>query len=106
MAQPILCLIVPIGDAGGGPPTIGGGPIMPPPSIWPSPGHPAHPIAPGGGGGSVAPPIYIPPEVWPPPPADLPPGAVWPPLGVVVWIPGYGATVITSTGTPPAPTPS
>lgn len=30
---------------------IGGGPVIPPekpPGIWPSPGHPAHPIAPGG----------------------------------------------------------
>jgi hypothetical protein len=53
------------------PHSVGGGPIVPPdqPGIWPSPGHPAHPIAPGGpplgiwGGGNVpmpTPPIYIP----------------------------------------------
>lgn len=67
---------------------VGGGPIQPPsvwpppgkpehpivlppeqpPSIWPSPGHPAHPIAPGG----------PPPGIWPPPgrpahPIVLPP---------------------------------
>jgi hypothetical protein len=37
---------------------IGGGPIIPgpqPPGIWPSPGHPAHPIAP------------TPPGIWPSP---------------------------------------
>lgn len=44
---------------------IGGGPIIPepqPPGIWPSPGHPAHPIAPGRPGGGERPshPIYRP----------------------------------------------
>ena len=38
--------------------SIGGGPIYPPPGIWPSPGHPAHPIAPG-----------TPPGIWGGPPA-------------------------------------
>jgi hypothetical protein len=52
-----------------------------PPGIWPSPGHPAHPI-------------YLPkppPSVWPPPvsiwpptplPPDypMPPGSIWPPV--------------------------
>lgn len=49
---------------------VGGGPMPPgeggqPPSIWPSPGHPAHPIAPGG----------PPPTIWPDP---RPPAGVWP----------------------------
>jgi hypothetical protein len=48
------------------PHTVGGGPIVPeqPPGIWPSPGVPTHPIAPGGGPsqgpGFPTPPIYIP----------------------------------------------
>jgi hypothetical protein len=54
---------------------VGGGPAEPPPGIWPSPGHPAHPIAPGG----------PPPGVWPWPgrpahpiaPGGPPPG-IWP----------------------------
>jgi hypothetical protein len=56
------------------PPTWGGQP----PTIWPSPGHPAHPIAPGG----------PPPGIWPSPghPAHpIAPGG--PPPGV--WVPGF-----------------
>jgi hypothetical protein len=58
---------------------IGGGPIMPPdggtgepPEIWPSPGHPAHPIAPGG----------RPPGIWggAPPYPDISPPLPQPPL--------------------------
>jgi hypothetical protein len=82
---------------------IGGGPIIgseqppgQPPGIWPSPGHPAHPIAPGGSPPQVWPgpgypsnpiaPGGAPPEVWPGPGqpahpiAGLPPG-VWPSPG-------------------------
>jgi hypothetical protein len=165
MAQPQLCLIIPLGPAEGGggvptppiflPPTVwpptppgGGGvptppiyypptspeypahpiapggpppgiwpspgypthpiaPGGPPPGIWPSPGHPAHPIAPGGQPPIATHPIVIPPSVWPPePPAGLPPGAVWPPLGVVVWVPGYGWATFPISGTPPEVTPS
>jgi hypothetical protein len=53
-------------------------PIAPggaPPGIWPSPGYPAHPIAPGGGPsqgpGFPTPPIYIP--ITPPPDSGLSP---------------------------------
>jgi hypothetical protein len=35
-------------------------------SVWPSPGHPAHPIAPGGSPGLPTHPIYHPPGIWPP----------------------------------------
>lgn len=97
---------------------VGGGPIMPPPeggngegegegppSIWPSPGHPAHPIV-------------IPPEVWPdppnpdaphpehpiviPPPADIPQA---PPLEVkTVWTVREGwQVVLVPTGEHPTP---
>jgi hypothetical protein len=42
--RPFLALVTPLGE--GGEPTH---PIAgQPPGIWPSPGHPAHPIAPGG----------------------------------------------------------
>jgi hypothetical protein len=73
--QPILCYLIPLQT--GGEPTH---PIAgPPPGIWPSPGHPAHPIAPGG------PPVGI----WPSPghpahpiaPGGPPPG-IWPSPGV------------------------
>lgn len=67
--QPYLALITPLGS--GGSPDQG----LPPGGvgIWPSPGHPAHPIAPGGGGGV---------GIWPSPghPAHpIAPGG--PPLG-------------------------
>jgi hypothetical protein len=65
--------------------SIGGGPIMPgePPGIWPSPGHPAHPIAPGGRPPGIwggAPP-YVDiggpgPQPVPTPPIYIPPGFV------------------------------
>ena len=63
-----------------------------PPGIWPSPGHPAHPI--------VLPPpppgIWPPPvSIWPPTPLPpghpMPPGSVWPPIRPVD--PGYGVGV-------------
>lgn len=89
---------------------VGGGPIIPPeagqpPSIWPSPGHPAHPIAPGGPPPHVehpippypAHPIVLPPEGSTPPteppvePPSSPPSSNWewgynPNTG---WIPVY-----------------
>src|SRR6516164_8992563 len=43
--------VIIIGEAYDADLSVGGGPIMPPaqpPGIWPSPGYPAHPIAPGG----------------------------------------------------------
>jgi hypothetical protein len=79
---------------------VGGGPVYPPaqpPGIWPSPGHPAHPIAPGTPPGIWGgPPLYpdqglpgAPPGIWPSPghpahpiaPGGRPPG-IWggPPL--------------------------
>lgn len=69
--------------------TIGGGPIIPPPQqpqppgIWPSPGYPAHPIAPGGPPPTVQHPIILPPNsIWPGVPAHpiviIPPGSIWP----------------------------
>jgi len=70
-----------------------------PPSVWPGPGHPAHPIAPGG----------PPPGVWPGPgypahpiaPGGPPPG-VWPSPPVGVWPdPGYPAHPIAPGGPPP-----
>jgi collagen type IV alpha len=85
--RPFLALITPIGGGGegghpehpifypppGSPPGIWPSPGWPshpiapggpPPGIWPSPGWPAHPIAPGGGGGGVpTPPIFYPPGV-------------------------------------------
>jgi hypothetical protein len=91
-----------------------------PPEIWPSPGHPSHPIAPGGQPPGIwqpefpTPPIALPeppPGIWPPPtPAHpiaplpptvnppMPPGQVWPPIQgapagkfvVLVYIPGQG----------------
>lgn len=55
---------------------VGGGPIIPgePPGIWPSPGHPAHPIAPGG----------PPPGIWPSPGVPTHPIVIPPDLGVMV----------------------
>lgn len=50
---------------------VGGGPMPPgsgsPPSVWPGPGHPEHPI-------------YWPPSVWPDPrpPASGSPPSIWP----------------------------
>jgi hypothetical protein len=61
--------------------------VLPPPEIWPSPGHPAHPIAPGGG---PTHPIVLPPDVdiWPDEgkpehPIVIPPDVgIWPSPGV------------------------
>lgn len=87
------------------PPTVGGGPVLPPPAVWP----PA---------GVAVPPIYNPDTVWPPagsvePPIVYPPPGVWPPKVppgyVVVWVPGVGAVGIklgTSVEPPIAPTPA
>jgi hypothetical protein len=76
--------------------SIGGGPVYPPaqpPGIWPSPGHPAHPIAPG-----------TPPGIWGGPPLypdqGLPPGSPGSPSHP--WVPpqpGYPAHPIQ--GVPP-----
>lgn len=86
--------------------SVGGGPIEPSPpvGIWPSPGHPAHPIAPGGPPPQVMPPIYYPPSIWPPgggvhpmPPIYYPPS---PPVGI--WpSPGHPAHPIAPGGPPP-----
>lgn len=76
-------------EVGGGP--IIGGPGGPggigPPSIWPSPGYPAHPIAPGG----------PPPSIWPDPgypahPIVIPPDALAPGVPAhPIFLPGYPA---------------
>jgi hypothetical protein len=90
-----LAIVIPIGSGypdqglpvpppgiwpGPGVPTHPIAPGGPPPGIWPSPGHPSHPIAPGGpppqvwpGPGQPTHPIFLPPTQ-PPPPAE-----VWPP---------------------------
>lgn len=87
---------------------VGGGPMPPgqggPPSIWPSPGHPAHPIAPGG----------PPPSIWPDPgrphpehPIALPPAPpepIQPPIEwKAVWHPEHGWVVV---GIPNLPHPA
>jgi hypothetical protein len=77
----------------------------PPPGIWPSPGHPAHPIAPG------FPPGYQPPGIWgggnvpyPTPPIYIP---VPPPAGSPhpehpIYIPVIPAhPIVIPPGTPP-----
>lgn len=99
-----IVLLVPLGEMPSGPvdpgygipgppPTVGGGPIMPPPGIWPSPGHPGHPLPqpPGQvGGGPILPPGVdnsLPPGVAPPIALPTPPGpppTVWPPVGSVM----------------------
>jgi hypothetical protein len=105
MAQLYIAILFPMGGEGGGgvptppiflPPTA-------PPGIWPSPGHPAHPIAPGGppptiwpGPGVPTPPIYYPPT--PPGGGGAPPG-IWP-------SPGYPAHPIAPGGPPPGIWPS
>jgi hypothetical protein len=104
--------------------------VLPPPGIWPGPGYPAHPIAPGGpppgpsqGPGFPTPPIYIglPPGEMPPPgngnapthpiviPPDVPPD---PNNSVLVhaYVPGYGGCwFLVNTaqvgGQPPVPGP-
>ena len=55
-------------------------PIYYPPVIWPPPGHPAHPIAPGGPPPHVEHPI--PPVIWPGP---TPPGETPPPTDSWRW---------------------
>lgn len=85
---------------------VGGGPIVPPegggggsepPSIWPSPGHPAHPIAPGGKppgiwGGPIDP---YPGHPLPEPPTEKPPEPIQPPIDwKVVWHPQEGWVVV------------
>jgi hypothetical protein len=65
----------------------------PPPGIWPSPGYPAHPIAPGG----------PPPSIWPSPGVPTHP-IYWPPS---IWPdPGYPAHPIAPGGPPPGIWPS
>lgn len=102
---------------------VGGGPVQPP-QIWPSPGRPAHPIAPGGEPPSIWPgpgdpdfPIQVPPSIWPDPPegqAPIPghPLPIPPPAGIqgpqlqvkVVWDADEGwSVVLVPTGTAPAP---
>jgi hypothetical protein len=88
LMEPFLALITPL--AGGQAPGVPTPPIYYPPEIWPKPGYPAHPIAPGGG---PAHPIVIPPDaiapgvpehpiVLPPPepghPIIIPPDAIAP----------------------------
>lgn len=51
-----------------GPVDPGFGQPGPPPGVWPSPGHPAHPIAPGGPPPGIWGGPWQPPQVWPQPP--------------------------------------
>jgi hypothetical protein len=90
---------------------VGGGP-MPPLSIWPSPGVPTHPIAPGG----------PPPTIWPNPPEgsvlpehpivlppDLPPTMPPPDQRPIEWKTGWTQEtgwVVVGVPTGPTPTPS
>lgn len=115
----------------GGGPLPGGDEDNGKPGIWP--GRPAHPIAPGGEPPSIWPspgtpehPIVLPPGIWPDPPSvGGKPPTIWPspghpehpieippPAGVngpdlevkVVWTPDTGwAVVLIPTGTAPAP---
>jgi hypothetical protein len=106
--QPFLAMITPLASGGepthpiapGGPPPHVEHPIPPtvwprppgggkPPGIWPSPGHPAHPIAPGGKPPGIwgGPPNYVDiggPADQPGPshPIVLPPGTEKPPPGI------------------------
>jgi hypothetical protein len=68
--EPILAFIMPLSTGGVPTPPI----ASQPPGIWPSPGHPSHPISPGGGPsqGPGFPTFPIapggpPPQVWPGP---------------------------------------
>jgi hypothetical protein len=85
------------------PPGIWSEPIIPP-GIWPSPGHPAHPIAPGGS----EPPLgfwggVAPPQIWGDPilPAKPP--------EIIDWHAGWSEStgwVLIGIPNVPAPTPS
>lgn len=111
-------------EVGGGPVVGGGG--SQPPSIWPSPGYPAHPIAPGGpppgiwpSPGYPAHPIVLPPEggpptIWPSPGRPShpiyfppPPAPEGPPQGEGRWgwvdPPGVWVWVPASPGKPQPP---
>ena len=106
-------------------------PIYYPPGIWggaPLP-WPTPPIAPGGGPSHpiVLPPVdpgFPPLTIWgptdprpthpivlpptdgqpPKPPEGLPPGAVWPPQYLVVWVPGQGYKIVPIEHPPEHPT--
>lgn len=107
--------IIPVPESGGPHPEHPIAPGGPPPTIWPSPGHPEHPI--------VLPPL---PGIWPSPgtpthpifyppypahpivipdnpekPIQQPPGTIWPPLppdtgldngtyALLIWVVGVG----------------
>jgi len=80
----MLALVIPIAELGGGRPDNS----LPgvPPGIWPSPGHPAHPIAPGGS----------PPGIWPQPPVGIwpnPPGGGGIPMPPIYYPPGVNVPV-------------
>jgi len=62
-----------------------------PPGIWPSPGHPTHPIAPGG----------PPPQVGWTPPGTQPGHPISGGGYVIGWVPGYGYVFIPIGGAPP-----
>jgi hypothetical protein len=88
------------------PPGIWSEPILPP-GIWPSPGHPAHPIAPGGQPPSEPPLGFwggvAPPQIWGDPimPAEPP--------QIIDWYAGWSEDsgwVIVGVPNVPAPTPS
>jgi hypothetical protein len=89
LSMSFLALITPLSSTGE--PTH---PIYNPPGIWPSPGVPTHPIAPGG----------PPPQIWPSPgypshPIAGPPPGIWP-------SPGHPAHPIAPGGPPPGIWPS
>jgi hypothetical protein len=119
MAQPFLAMITPLSSGGHPDQGLPGAP----PGIWPSPGHPAHPIAPGGpplgfwgGVGQPYPDQGLPgapPGIWPSPghpahpiaPGGRPPG-IWggPPMYPDQGLPGQPPG-IWGGGNLPMPTP-
>jgi len=94
--KPMICIVIPLGAAPGYPDQ--GLPQPPGTGIWPSPGHPAHPIAPGGQPGH--PDQGLPPGAGHPShPIALPPMPVHPEHPIA----GVGGTPEHPIYTPPAP---
>ena len=114
MDPPIPCYIV--GNAWDPSLDVGGGPIGPPPGVWPPAGVVSPPIyyppevwppRPPGQGGVPTPPIYYPPEIWPRPPGQGGPPGIWGPTDPrptppIYW-PGYPDLPPGPDGKPPEP---
>jgi hypothetical protein len=80
VAEPFLAMVIPVT---GQPPSVGGGPVQPPPGVWPQPPGQQPPGIWGGGVPMPTPPIYLPGAPSgpgsPAHPIVLPPNVVWPP---------------------------